>query len=175
MKHHSKQTIDDHFPFSIASSMEKGALNRYNNIWPYGKYDLHTHHAYILIYKIDYSRVKLDQEHDDYINANYIQYATIRKDITQDPVPSSEHETKLVQEGLLSQASLRTMDKVNHVNLDCNRKYISTQGPLPSTFNHFWKLVWDENSHVIVMLTQEMEMNKVNMNTTFIKYKNLLF
>lgn len=37
MKHHSKQSGDDRFPFSIASSMEKGALNRYNNIWPYGK------------------------------------------------------------------------------------------------------------------------------------------
>ncbi|KAG2198422.1 hypothetical protein INT47_008999, partial [Mucor saturninus] len=143
MKHHSKQSNDDHFPFSIASSMEKGALNRYNNIWPY-----------------EYSRVRLNQTNDDYINANYIQYATIKKDITIDPISQSDHEIRLAQEGLLTQASLRTMDRVN-VGLDCNRKYISTQGPLPTTFNDFWKMVWDENSQVIVMLTQEMEMNKI--------------
>ena len=64
------------------------------------------------------------------------------------------------KDGLLSQASLRTMNRVN-VDLDCNRQYISTQGPLPTTFNDFWKLIWDERSFVIVMLTQEVEMNKI--------------
>lgn len=32
-----EMTENNHFPFSITSSMEKGALNRYDNIWPYGK------------------------------------------------------------------------------------------------------------------------------------------
>lgn len=109
---------------------------------------------------IAYSRVKLNQKDDDYINANYIQYANIKKDITLSPIDQADHEKKLEQEGLLSQESLRTMDRIN-VDLDCNRKYISTQGPLPTTFNDFWKLIWDENSFVIVMLTQEIEMNKV--------------
>jgi protein tyrosine phosphatase len=111
---------------------------------------------------IDYSRVKLckNEDDDDYINANYIQYADIKKDITLSPISQSNEEIKLQADGLLSQASIRTMNRIN-VDLDCNRQYISTQGPLPTTFNNFWKLIWDENSFVIVMLTQEMEMNKV--------------
>lgn len=32
----------DYFPFSIVSSMEKGTLNRYDNIWPYGKFLFYT-------------------------------------------------------------------------------------------------------------------------------------
>lgn len=102
----------------------------------------------------------MSDKNDDYINANYIQYATIKNDITLSPINQSEEEIKLQKDGLLSQASLRTMNKIN-VDLDCNRQYISTQGPLPTTFNDFWKLIWDERSFVIVMLTQEIEMNKV--------------
>ncbi|KAI1318121.1 hypothetical protein EDD11_007173 [Mortierella claussenii] len=41
------------------------------------------------------------------------------------------------------------------------KRYIATQGPLPSTFQDFWKTAWEQNSRVVVMLTREQEMGRI--------------
>ncbi|KAG0008418.1 hypothetical protein BGZ80_003464 [Entomortierella chlamydospora] len=41
------------------------------------------------------------------------------------------------------------------------KSYIVTQGPLPSTFQDFWKVIWEQESRVIVMLTREFEMGRI--------------
>ncbi|KAI0736049.1 hypothetical protein C8Q76DRAFT_714283 [Earliella scabrosa] len=41
--------------------------------------------------------------------------------------------------------------------LGTTKRYIATQGPLPTTFTDFWTLCWEQNVHVIVMLTREIE------------------
>ncbi|KAF9088030.1 hypothetical protein BGX29_000494 [Mortierella sp. GBA35] len=41
------------------------------------------------------------------------------------------------------------------------RSYIATQAPLPSTFQDFWKIIWEQNSRVVVMLTREVEMGRI--------------
>ncbi|OQO10677.1 hypothetical protein B0A48_03976 [Cryoendolithus antarcticus] len=38
-----------------------------------------------------------------------------------------------------------------------NKRYISTQAPIPATFNDFWNVVWQQDIRVIVMLTAEQE------------------
>ncbi|OJD21159.1 hypothetical protein ACJ73_07503 [Blastomyces percursus] len=86
--------------FRIAG-LEKGAKNRYNNIYPY-----------------DHSRVRLQGVPSgacDYVNASFIQ---------------SSHSHK---------------------------KYIATQAPIPATFNDFWRVIWEQDIRVIVMLTAESE------------------
>ncbi|KAL0137036.1 protein-tyrosine phosphatase-like protein [Mucor lusitanicus] len=132
MAHHcqAKDSFLDH-PFSIVSAMEKGALNRYNNIWPF-----------------EYNRVKLRNKTNDYINASYIQYSDV--------------DTALAS----SSSQVPTLLSLQEQNDTCGTgrrypKYISTQGPLPATFDDFWAVVWDENSSVIVMLTKEAEMNRI--------------
>ncbi|KAK4521360.1 uncharacterized protein ATC70_011975 [Mucor velutinosus] len=134
--HHSqvKDSFLDH-PFSIVAAMEKGALNRYNRIWPFVLYE--------------YTRVKLRNKTNDYINANYIQYSDV------DTVLASS-----------SSSQVPTLLSLQEQNDACstNRRYpryISTQGPLPVTFDDFWTVVWDEGCSVIVMLTKEEEMNRI--------------
>ena len=38
-----------------------------------------------------------------------------------------------------------------------HKRYISTQAPIPATFNDFWNVVWQQDVRVIVMLTAEQE------------------
>ncbi|KAF2115833.1 hypothetical protein BDV96DRAFT_492197 [Lophiotrema nucula] len=38
-----------------------------------------------------------------------------------------------------------------------NKRYITTQAPLPTTFNDFWDVIWQQDARVIVMLTAESE------------------
>ncbi|RPD56252.1 hypothetical protein L227DRAFT_508776 [Lentinus tigrinus ALCF2SS1-6] len=45
--------------------------------------------------------------------------------------------------------------------LGTTKRYIATQGPLPATFADFWTLCWEQNVHVIVMLTREIEGSSV--------------
>eukprot|EP00054_Salpingoeca_dolichothecata_P019738 m.123015 g.123015 ORF g.123015 m.123015 type:complete len:1312 (-) comp23370_c0_seq1:161-4096(-) len=37
------------------------------------------------------------------------------------------------------------------------KEYIATQGPITPTFNSFWALVWEHDSNLIVMVTNEIE------------------
>lgn len=41
------------------------------------------------------------------------------------------------------------------------RQYILTQGPLKSTVSHFWTMVWEQNSHSILMLNKIIEKEQV--------------
>lgn len=42
-----------------------------------------------------------------------------------------------------------------------NNAYIATQGPLPETFGDFWRMVWEQRSATIVMMTKLEERTRI--------------
>lgn len=44
---------------------------------------------------------------------------------------------------------------------EANRKYILTQGPLPTTAGHFWLMVWEQNCRAILMLNKVIEKEQI--------------
>ena len=43
-----------------------------------------------------------------------------------------------------------------------NDGYIASQGPLPTTVDDFWRMVWELDVRVILMACKEVEIGKVS-------------
>ncbi|XP_069092760.1 tyrosine-protein phosphatase non-receptor type 9-like isoform X3 [Pleurodeles waltl] len=58
----------------------------------------------------------------------------------------------------------QTTDYINASFMDGYKRknaYIATQGPLPKTFDDFWRMVWEQNVLVIVMTTRVVERGRI--------------
>lgn len=53
--------------------------------------------------------------------------------------------------------------------------YIATQAPLNHTISDFWRMVWENNSRIIVMLTNLVERGRVCIMQFFLMLQNLKY
>jgi len=82
-------------------------------------------------------------------------YTNLPKNRYSDVLPSESTRVRLK---LID--NLEGSDYIN-ANYLLGSKYISCQAPLLNTFADFWRMIWEQNSLIIVMLTKLMENGKL--------------
>ncbi|KDQ54952.1 hypothetical protein JAAARDRAFT_38069 [Jaapia argillacea MUCL 33604] len=173
---HTQQTV---FPYSITAGVEKGTKNRYRNIWPF-------EHARVrllqpstatssasggtLLRPRSTSSISSHLKHPHYptfpLPPSSLPLQAIREEGTgNDSTTSGSSSTVTAGRGV-GKGKWRVEEGTeydDYVNasyvqpLGTKKRYIATQGPLEATFADFWTLCWEQNVHVIVMLTREVE------------------
>ncbi|XP_078413997.1 tyrosine-protein phosphatase non-receptor type 11b isoform X2 [Cetorhinus maximus] len=73
------------------------------------------------------------------------------------PFDNTRVTLKEVDETILGSDYINANNITNGKIGDDSKNYIATQGCLQNTINDFWKMIYQENTHVIVMTTKEVE------------------
>ncbi|XP_025828813.1 tyrosine-protein phosphatase Lar isoform X1 [Agrilus planipennis] len=86
-------------------------------------------------------------------------------------LPANKHKNRLVhilpyESSRVCLTPIRNIDGSDYINANFvdgyryRKAYIATQGPLPDTVDDFWRMLWEHNSTIVVMLTKLKEMGR---------------
>lgn len=124
------------FPRKEGLRPENKHKNRHKNILPFD-------HTRVILKTCDKGAGS------DYINANHI----LPEDIKAVTSSTSSGKSGTTEGGGGNLDLLSNLSKKS-------KRYIATQGPVTATIGHFWQMVWQEGTHVIVNTTKEVEKSR---------------
>lgn len=92
-------------------------------------------------------------------------------------LPCNKHKNRLVhilpfESTRVCLTPIRNVEGSDYINASFvdgyryRKAYIATQGPLADTTDDLWRMLWEHNSTIIVMLTKLKEMGRVSIETT---------
>lgn len=93
-----------------------------------------------------------DSKHSDYINANYVDVSDVCR--------AHWCESFIVNKLDCVWCIFLFLSPLQGYNKP--KAYIAAQGPLKSTFEDFWRMVWEQNTGIIVMITNLVEKGRVS-------------
>jgi len=80
-------------------------------------------------------------------------------------LPSKNHRVKLKALPNVPDSDYINASNVANLATGAKQAYIATQAPVPAAIADFWRMVWEQNSALVLMLTKEEEnsMNKAHL------------
>jgi len=100
-------------------------------------------------------------EHSKFSMQSALSEANKTKNRYSNVLPFEETRVKLAAADEVAGSDYINANWVDGLVPGSERQYISTQGPLPDTVEDFWRMVWETESNVIVMLTKEVESQRI--------------
>ena len=136
--------------------------------WQHSSHDLNRlKNRYANVVAYDHSRVVLSRLSSSHFNSNNanqtisvsVNFGEISPSSLPPPPPLPPGST---QSNPVLQSNCSDYINANYID-GCRKKnaYIATQGPLPSTIGDFWRMIWEQQTSTIVMMTKLEERNRL--------------
>eukprot|EP00116_Pleurobrachia_bachei_P004470 sb/3464732/ len=113
--------------------------------------------------------IRFKQLMEDDMYALSVEYAMLSKDVPSIPITVAKQanlkqknrfvdilpydETRVILEGIPGDSTSHYINASWISTIEKQKRFIATQGPKPESCDDFWRMIWQYNCHVVVMVT----------------------